>query len=200
MTRPFVLGITGGIGSGKSYISSILMERFGVHVYDTDSRAKRLNETDETIQRALIELVGEDVYNENGLVKPVLAKYLFSSQENASKVNAIVHPAVKRDFITWLTLQAGEDIVAVESAILYESGFGDLTDEVLFVDAPQQLRLERAVRRDNSTQEQVLRRIRLQDIEVAKMRSRYVICNDGRLDSMLQNELRIIITNIKNRI
>lgn len=158
------LGITGGIGSGKSFVSRCLKEGFSVQVYDTDREAKRLMLEHEGIRADLIALLGEEVYTAAGLNKPLLAAYIFSSPENAQKVNAIVHPRVKEDFRNWAFRQeqAGGQLVGVESAILFESGFDREVDKILTVSAPLELRITRVMERDRVGREQVLERITAQ--------------------------------------
>lgn len=189
------LGITGGIGSGKSYISSLLREHLNVPVYDCDSEAKRLIGEDESIQQRLTELVGAHVYKEGKLQKSVLADYLFSDPHHAQKVNAIVHPVVKEDFMKWAKLQQVE-VIAVESAILYESGLDATVDKVIFVDAPKELRIQRVMQRDGSNRQQVEARIKMQRAEEQRQKADYIIENEGtRQDSLLdalQNILKII--------
>lgn len=158
------LGITGGIGSGKSFVSRCLKEGFSVQVYDTDREAKRLMLEHEGIRADLIALLGEEVYTAAGLNKPLLAAYIFSSPENAQKVNEIVHPRVKEDFRNWAFRQeqAGCQLVGVESAILFESGFDREVDKTLTVSAPLELRIARVMERDRVGREQVLERITAQ--------------------------------------
>lgn len=158
------LGITGGIGSGKSFVSRCLKEGFSVQVYDTDREAKRLMLEHEGIRADLIALLGEEVYTAAGLNKPLLAAYIFSSPENAQKVNAIVHPRVKEDFRNWAFRQeqAGCQLVGVESAILFESGFDREVDKTLTISAPLELRITRVMERDRVGREQVLERITAQ--------------------------------------
>lgn len=158
------LGITGGIGSGKSFVSRCLKEGFSVQVYDTDREAKRLMLEHEGIRADLIALLGEEVYTAAGLNKPLLAAYIFSSPENAQKVNAIVHPRVKEDFRNWAFRQeqAGCQLVGVESAILFESGFDREVDKTLTVSGPLELRIARVMERDRVGREQVLERITAQ--------------------------------------
>ncbi|MBQ9882981.1 MAG: dephospho-CoA kinase, partial [Bacteroidaceae bacterium] len=114
------LGITGGIGSGKSVVSKLL-RIMDVPVYDSDTESKRLTVQDATIRQQLIDWVGPSVYLADGsLNKPYFASCVFSSSENASKANAIIHPVVKRDFLEWAERQkqAGHQLCAIESAIL----------------------------------------------------------------------------------
>lgn len=180
------LGITGGIGSGKSYVARLLEER-GVPVYDTDKEAKRLMLSDERIREGLVGLLGENVYNEGGLNKPLLIEYLFAGEENASRINAIVHPRVKEDFLRWAADNCDKEVVALESAILFESGFEDVTDRVVAVYAPLEVRLARAMQRDGATAEQVRARMASQmDDEEKRKRADFVVVNDGtRLDLQL---------------
>lgn len=188
------LGITGGIGSGKSYVSQLLSSQFGIPVYDCDREAKRLTATDSGIREALQELVGKDVYTEDGaLDKTVLAQYLFASADHATLVNAIIHPVVRMDFRSWCQQQQSE-VVAMESAILYESGFDSEVDKVLLVDAPLETRIQRAMRRDGSSREQVVSRIALQDGSLAREKAEFLLQNDGR---PINDELQTIINIIK---
>lgn len=188
------LGITGGIGSGKSYVSQLLSSQFGIPVYDCDREAKRLTATDSGIREALQELVGRDVYTEDGaLDKTILAQYLFASADHATLVNAIIHPVVRMDFRSWCQQQQSE-MVAMESAILYESGFDSEVDKVLLVDAPLETRIQRAMRRDGSSREQVVSRIALQDGSLAREKAEFLLQNDGR---PINDELQTIINIIK---
>lgn len=175
-----ILGITGGMGSGKSYVSRLLTTQYGIPVYDCDTQAKRLNEESPEIRNALVALVGTNVYDDKGhLVKPILANYLFQSQENQARVNAIIHPVVRKDFMAWCKRQQAE-IVGIESAILFESGFWDMASAIASVSAPIPLRIQRAVQRDHSTPQQAEQRIRLQmSDQEREARSQFVIQNDG---------------------
>ena len=193
-----ILGITGGIGSGKSYISSLLHKQMNVPVYDCDTEAKRLICEDDTIRQKLTELAGASVYRNGELQKDVLADYLFASQQHVQQVNAIVHPAVRKDIGKWVK-QQDSPVVAVESAILYESGFDTLVDKVLFVNAPLELRIQRSMKRDGSTREQVEARIGMQQSEQQQKKADFVIDNGtegkkGLLDA-LQGMLKKITVN-----
>ena len=193
------LGITGGIGSGKSYISQILTE-MGVPVYDTDSQAKRLMTENESIRADLIALLGENVYEQGRLNKVLLAGYLFASPENALRINKIVHPRVKEDFCRWaLRREAeGRKIVAIESAILFEAGFEDVADVTVMVHAPLEVRVVRTIERDHVTAEQVKKRIASQmDDEEKCRRADFIIENDGV--RQVEPQLRKLFQALKNR-
>ncbi|CCZ70635.1 dephospho-CoA kinase [Bacteroides sp. CAG:702] len=182
------IGITGGIGSGKSYVSRLLTEHYGIPVYNTDSEAKRLMLSDEGISRRLTALLGKEVYKSDGtLNKPLLANYLFADSCHAGQINAIVHPQVKADFLKWADLQTGCEIVALESAILFESGFDNIVDKVVMVYAPVELRIRRVMLRDSTTEEKIRQRIVAQMDDKAKQdRSDFIIFNDGNRPLNLQ--------------
>ncbi len=189
-----VLGITGGIGSGKSYISALL-HTMGVPVYDCDSEAKRLIAGSSEIRQALTALVGNDIYEGTHLVRERLAQYLFANADHAGRVNAIVHPVVLHDFRKW-TMRQGTPIVAMESAILYESGFHAHVDKVLFVDAPETVRLHRAMQRSGATEQQVRERMKLQHTETNRPLADYVIDNYNQSDRQLISALRSMINDL----
>lgn len=175
------IGITGGIGSGKSIVSR-LFEIMGVPVYVSDVETKQLTATDTRIRRELIDLLGEEVYIDNELNKALLASYLFSDPEHARLVNGIIHPRVKADFRQWVEKHDSFPMVGIESAILIEAGFIGEVDVVVMVYAPEDIRLLRAMKRDASPRELIEKRIRSQMSDEEKRRiADYVIIND---DSM----------------
>lgn len=175
------IGITGGIGSGKSYVARLFAQQFGIPVYDCDSEARRLMVTSDLIRSQLTGLIGADAYLPDGqLNKARVAAYLFASDDHQQRVNAIVHPVVKADFCQWAQQQQ-TDVVAMESAILIEAGFRDVVDYLVVVDAPLELRIQRAMRRDAATREQVEQRIARQCSDEQRLQAAdYVIINDGR--------------------
>ena len=153
----YKIGITGGIGSGKSTVCALLKER-GVAVYDSDYEAKRLMAQSETLRRQIVEAFGAECYNDGGLNRQYLAAQVFGNAEALQRLNAIVHPAVKDDFRAWAERQQGAYVV-LESAILFESGFDKEVDATLAVMAPLEERLRRTMERDGANREQVLSRI-----------------------------------------
>ena len=154
------IAICGGIGSGKSTVCQMFAER-GVAIYDSDSRAKSLMNESEALREALMAEFGAECYEGGELNRPYLAQRVFASAEQLEKLNAIVHPAVKDDFLRWADEQSG-DYVILESAILYESGFDALVDKVVAVLAPLPLRVERAMNRDGASRAQIELRIKAQ--------------------------------------
>lgn len=174
------IGVTGGIGSGKSYVCRLLAQRWQLPVYDCDSAAKMLMVTSPHIRQQLQELVGDDVYDADGqLNKGVMSRYLFADAAHVKAVNAIVHPAVKDDFEQWASRQTGD--VVMESAILVEAGFAKAVDCLVVVEAPLALRIQRAMARDGATEEQVRARVRHQmTAEQLRAYADIIVVNDGR--------------------
>ena len=189
------IAITGGIGSGKSYIARML-EEYDIPIYNTDDEAKRLMVSDEGIRNDLVALLGEEVYVQGALNKSLLASYLFAHAENAARINRIVHPRVKTDFCRWMEQHADKGIVGMECAILFEAGFEDAVDAVVMVYAPEALRIERAMKRDHATEAQIRARISAQmnDEEKCK-RADYIIYTDGSIS--LDSQLSTLITQLK---
>ena len=173
-----VLGITGGIGSGKSVVSHLL-NIMNIPVYNCDDEAKHLNNTHPEIRKELIALVGGKVYNADGVLnKGVLASFLFKDSINASQVNSIIHPRVKEHFIQWKAEYACNSLVGIESAILFESGFSNLADKIVVVYAPEKVRIQRAMLRDNASEEAVYKRIASQMRDEDKCRlADYIVKN-----------------------
>lgn len=171
----YKIGITGGIGSGKSTVCALLKEQ-GVAVYDSDAEAKRLMSESETLRSALIDAFGEECYNGEGLNRAYLASKVFGDDEALARLNAIVHPAVKDDFRAWAERQQGAYVV-LESAILFESGFDAEVDTTLAVMAPLEERVRRAMERDGVTREQILDRIshQLSDDELHSRAKRTIV-------------------------
>ena len=175
------IGITGGIGSGKSVVAHLL-EVMGIPVYISDAEAKRLMLDDPGIRQGLTDLLGTAVYLPDGsLNKPLLASYLFASAGHARQVNGIIHPRVRDDFRLWVWQRASLPVVGMESAILVEAGFAEEVDKVVMVYAPLEVRIARAMRRDEASRSQIERRIRGQmDDEAKRGLADFVIVNDGR--------------------
>ncbi|MBO5962735.1 MAG: dephospho-CoA kinase [Alistipes sp.] len=154
------IAICGGIGSGKSTVCGMFAER-GAAIYDSDSRAKSLMSESAELRAALIAEFGEGCYKGGELNRPYLAEKVFGSEEQLAKLNSIVHPAVKADFLAWAEEQEG-DFCILETAILFESGFDAVVDCSVAVLAPMPLRIERAMQRDGATREQIEARIKAQ--------------------------------------
>ena len=156
----FKVGITGGIGSGKSTVCRLFAAR-GVAVYDCDAAAKRLMAEDEALKGAIVTRFGEACYCDGMLNRSYLAEQIFGSDEAREALNGLVHPAVIADFERWAEEQAGEYVV-LESAILFEAGLEKHLDCVVAILAPKPLRLERAMKRDDAQREQIEARMTTQ--------------------------------------
>lgn len=181
------VAITGGIGSGKSYVCRLLLE-MGIEVYDCDAAAKRLMATDEDVKRKLTEVIGEETYIDGVLNKAAVAKFLLASEQNKRQVNSIVHPAVARDFLasgmTWM-----------ESAILFDCGFQKYVDRVVCVTAPLETRIRRVMRRDGIDRQRTKEWIAKQmDQEEVRKLADFEITNDGR--HSLKKQIKAIIKSL----
>lgn len=154
------IGITGGIGSGKSYVSDII-KSMGFPVYHSDESAKSLMEINPVIKEGLLLLFGDSIYEKGELNKKKLAELIFESSELREKVNALVHPIVRADFAQWASNQS-QEIVFNEAAILFETGAHTNFDATLLVISPEDLRIQRVMKRDNCTREEVLIRMAAQ--------------------------------------
>ena len=155
------LAVVGGIGSGKSVVSRML-GIMGVPVYDCDSRAKELMVSDPFIVKELKRMFGDECYDaDGGLNRKYLASRIFVDEKNTKRVNALVHPVVKKDFCSWANVQK-VPVVAVETALLYESGMVDVVDKVLLVWTEKETAIKRTMQRSGMTREQVLNRMQKQ--------------------------------------
>ena len=183
------IGITGGIGSGKSVVARLLRS-MGMPIYDTDLRAKQLAANDAQIRQKLTQLLGNEIYKDNALNRPLLAAYIFGNPQHLQQINRIIHPRVREDFRLWAAQQNGKDFIGMESAILMESGFTSETDITLMVYAPEKLRLQRCMERDHTDAESVRKRIASQMPDEEKLNhADYIIYNDG---------IRALIPQIEN--
>ena len=183
------VAITGGIGSGKSFVCRMLAER-GISIYDCDAAAKRLMRTSERLRRQLTALIGPATYLDDGMLnKREVAQFLLASEQNARAIDSIVHPAVAEDF-----RQSGLDWM--ECAILYESGFDRLVDRVIVVTAPETVRIERIMARDGITDEKAREWIGKQWPQNSlRQRADYEIVNDGSMPLAPQIERIINLIN-----
>lgn len=189
------IGLTGGIGSGKSFVA----ERFtamGVPCYDCDSHAKQLNDTNPQIISAITERYGQQAYADGKLDRRFLAARIFADKAELQWIDDLVHPIVRTDFAAWHDSQKS-DIVVVESAILFEGGLRGLCNAVVAVVAPLDVRIARVMNRDGATREQVMQRIANQhDDAYFRANADYVIVNDGTAD--IDIEIKKIIENQRN--
>lgn len=178
-----IVGLTGGIGSGKSTIAKQL-RNMGYVVYDTDSHAKRIIVEDLSVRKKIVQLFGEDVFLDGVYQTAVVAKKVFADKSLLNALNAIVHPAVREDIAIQNKELSKSEVMFVECAILYSSGISALCDKVVLVTAPEEVRLQRTIQRDHSTINKVRARMRAQDLEMQMQRADIVVNNDGQQSVM----------------
>ncbi len=174
------VGITGGIGSGKSTVCSVF-KLLGVPVFEADRVAKDLMNSNSDVMDQLIRLFGKDIYTENKeLDRKKLAKIIFSNDIEREKVNEVVHPAVRKEFKNWVQIQNASYIIH-EAAILFESGFYRMMDFTILVTAPEKMRIDRVTERDGVDTKKVKERITKQwpDSEKRKLAS-FELVNDNK--------------------
>lgn len=181
MAASFKVGITGGIGSGKSFVSK-LFKTMGVPFYDADKEAKKLMNSHPTIRKGLRATFGEAVYDAEGhLNRSWLSEQVFHDASKLEKLNAIVHPIVIQDAVDWSDRQTNPYSLK-EAALLYESGSYKTLDYSILVIAPEEIRIQRVMQRDNATRENVIARINKQmSDEEKKKYADFIIINDGVL-------------------
>jgi dephospho-CoA kinase len=184
------IGITGGIGSGKTAVCNIF-RGLGIPVYDADTHAKILMSENQAIKCALIDYFGNEVYKNGTLNKPVLAQIIFSNKAALEFVDNIVHPAVENDFVQWSEIQKNVPYVIQEAALLFERNLYKALDYIITVTCPEELRIQRVMERDKTTREDVLQRMQHQLPDYDKVRkSDFVVINDNR-ESLIEQVHKI---------
>jgi dephospho-CoA kinase len=185
-----IVGITGGIGTGKSVVTTIL-STMGYPVYDSDSEAKNSMLREPQVVRKLQQVFGDDIFDNGQLNRQRLAGEVFSNANRLQQLNNIVHPAVRNHFRRWVQAQSSP-IVFLESAILFESGFDNETEKIVLITTPEEIRIKRVMERDQCTREQVRQRIAQQWTEERKAKlTDFIIVNDGKQPLLLQTEQMI---------
>ena len=197
------IGITGGIGSGKTLISSVI-EHIGYPVFYSDIEAKNILEKDQKVKSEMEELFGNDIYIVNKLNRPLLSNLLFSNKSLIEKVNSIVHPIVRLKFDVW-SKEKKTSIVFNEAAILFETEAYKKFDASILVIAPQEVRLKRVMLRDNLSKEQIISRINNQWLDEDKISlATHVISNNGSdpILSQIENVIDqlLIFSNSESKI
>lgn len=187
------IGLSGGIGSGKSTVAGILA-KMGYPVFYSDQEAKRLYNENPLLKKQLVALFGPAIYRDGQLNKAFLAQQLFSNAELKAQVTALVHPLVRKAFEVWAQQQAS-DLVFNEAAILFETGAYKDFDATVLVTAPIETRIERVQKRDLISREAVLQRIANQWPDSKKMNlTTYIITNDGQ---PLLQQIEDVISKLK---
>ena len=184
-----VVGLTGGIGSGKSTVANIF-KKLGAAIYDSDQRAKDLYQESSELRSKMIFNFGEEIYSGNQINRKKLAAIVFSNAEKLALLNSIVHPLLKLDFDNWKDKQASEYVVR-EAAILIESGAYKSCDIVVVVIADEKLRISRVVQRDNSSETEVKQRILNQLSDKERLTyADFVVTNNGN-ESLIEQVVKI---------
>lgn len=175
------IGITGGIGSGKTTICK-LFELLGVPVYYADDASKQLLESDPEIKERVIRLFGTEILEEgNKINRKKVASLVFANEEGLKKLNAIMHPAVGTHFEKWLEQNKSVPYILKEAAILFESGAYKQLDKVITITAPEELRIARVKKRDGTKEEDIKRRMAAQLTEKERIqKSQFTIVNDDQ--------------------
>lgn len=156
--KSIIVGITGGIGSGKTTVSNFLRDK-GYLVYDSDKEARRLQNENPQVRQKTCGLLGDEAYIGTQMNREYVARQVFADKDKLQQLNDIVHPVVKENFLDWIEKNADRKILFQESAILFESGFYLLMDKIILVTAPEDVRIKRVMQRDNISYELVKSRI-----------------------------------------
>lgn len=173
------IGLTGGIGSGKTTVAQIF-NVLGIPVYSSDDAAKRLMNEDEDLKKKIIESFGKESYQNGELNRKYVANEAFSDPEKIKLLNSMVHPATIKDASAWMEKQNAPYVIK-EAALIFESGSDQFLDYVIGVKSPLNLRIERTMKRNNVTAEEVASRMKLQMDEVEKMNHcDFIIVNDEK--------------------
>ena len=180
-----IIGLTGGIGSGKSIVAMVF-KNLGIPVYNSDIEAKKLNNESKIIIDGLKERFGEEIYINNLLAKRKLADLIFNNKENLEFVNSLIHPVVKEHFCNWLNNQEAAFVIK-ESAILFEAGINNDVDKIISVTAPKDVRIERIQKRDQLSLIEIEARMSNQ----IKDKERY-----ERSDFIINNNEQLILPQI----
>ena len=156
-----IIGLTGGIGSGKSSVLQIF-KKIGVSTYNADESAKKLISSDKKIIYSIKQLFGEDIYDKNELNSKLVSKIVFNDKEKLKSLNSIIHPAVAIDFDNFCFKHRDETYIVKEAAIIFETKTENLFNKIIYVKAPKEIRVDRVMQRDNLSRDDVLNRIQNQ--------------------------------------
>jgi len=195
MNRPLVIGITGGIGSGKSTLSKML-RNMGYPVYDTDREARRLQNEHPGLVNSISLLFGKAIYQNGQLDRPAVAGRVFSNTSLLQQLTGLVHPVVKEDFTLWMNQQQAS-VVFIESAVLLEGNFDTLTDYIIVVTANEEERIQRVMNRDGISHDQVMARIRHQLPEEEKIKRASKVINTDT--GLKEEEVKRVIGDMLHR-
>ena len=189
MKPRFKLGITGGIGSGKTSVCRVF-EVLGIPVFSADREAREIMQKDDVIISGIKSITGKDLYKNGSLDRTELASIIFNNTTILKKVNSLVHPAVFDHFKKW-TLMQSTPYVIMEAAILFESGASEVVDKIATVVAPVEQRVNRVILRNRLSQEQVMERMRNQMDDEERIRKSDFVINNSENDMIIPSILKI---------
>ena len=190
------VGLTGGIGSGKSTVSKILINE-GFSVYNSDDRAKWLMNNDDNLKSNIISIFGDKAYLKEFLNREYISSKVFNDSSKLKELNNLVHPLVAIDYENWLSHQNSKDFVFKEAAILIESGAFKEMDKIIVVSCPEKIRLERVLKRDGNSSESVKKRMQNQISEAEKIKYADFVINNFGSESDLVLEVEFVISELK---
>ena len=186
------VGLTGGIGSGKTTVSDFLLE-YGIPVYNSDSQGKILMHTNLELKNDIVNIFGESIYNNGILNTNLLSSIVFSDPEKIKQLNNLVHPKVAQDFNQWIGENNNKPILVKEAAILIESGAYLNMDKIILVVSKKSIRINRISKRDNSDLDSIEKRINFQLTDDEKVKyADYIIENNSSLDDLKYEVIRVI--------
>lgn len=184
------VGLTGGIGSGKTTISQIFKNNWNIPIYNADERAKQLMQHDETIKNFLIDILGPDSYSKGSLNKEYVASVIFNNIEVKSKLESVVHKAVINDYNNWMVLNSNNTYLIHEAALIFESKFQNHYHKIISVISPLELRLKRLVERGMNIND-AEKRIALQTTDDFKIKNSDFVIYNNETESVLEQVIAI---------
>ena len=198
MKKRLIIGVTGGIGSGKSLVSAYI-EKSGFPVIKSDDLAKKMMSEDKSLKSRIIKEFGESAYDSDGLNRKYLAEQIFSDPQKAARINAIVHPPVMKKIKELAAqLSVKNNMVFVESAIIYEAELQDNFDYVVLISAEEKVRMQRVMEREHLPEEEIEKRMKLQSSGTGnKELADFVIENNSTLTD-LENRTHFVLTLLKS--
>lgn len=189
MKPRFKLGITGGIGSGKTSVCRVF-EVLGIHVFSADREARDIMENDDDIIAGIKSISGKNLYKNGSLDRTELASIIFNNTKILKKVNSLVHPVVFDHFAKWTLIQSAPYVI-MEAAILFESGASAVVDKIATVVAPVEQRVKRVILRNRLSQEQVMERMRNQMDDEERIRKSDFVINNSENDMIIPSIMKI---------
>jgi dephospho-CoA kinase len=185
------IGITGGMGSGKSFVCSII-ENLGYPMFNSDKEAKWLMENNASLIAEIKKIVGNNAYTNNKINKEEIRKYIFDSAEKRKKLNEIVHPAVTQHFENWAQQFTSNTLIFNESALLIETGSFKRFDKIILITAPEELKIKRLTQRENITKEEIILRMKSQLSDEEKKNYADHLIENNEKELLLPQIIRVL--------